>query len=357
MDGPDPADVMAIVCAAGRGNLPEVQRHVQKDRRLAEAEILSIAYSTPLAIAARSGQLEVVRYLVEEMGVDVNRVGRYPWRPLFAACRGGRAAVVVGDQGAVVDYLLGKGADPWPLKERWSALMTAVEGGKGSEAAIKVLLTYGGGGVCDVDDQTRGGGHTALHCAIMCGRTENARLLLEAGADWRAADRNGRTAMALPGGFLSQERAAEFVALIQVRLSALPSVVAPCHRCSRMPVLVHRHLALFSAWQEWEYRYLLSKARRLCEDTFTLSRPASPRAASQGRVRAAPAYLAARGYPQVEVRSLEVEGASGSGTGKRAHAEEGSVGAVREQVLRFALEGMKAELFRELGEVGGMCGW
>jgi hypothetical protein len=90
--------------------------------------------------------------------------------------------------------------------------------------------------------------------------------------------------------------------------------------------------------QDWYRAYDLTKARRL-HDEWLVHRPM-------------PAYMAAR-LPMVEVRGLGdgQPGAAGRGDSKRrADEDEGLVG-LGEQVVTYALQGMRAELFRELMEL------
>jgi hypothetical protein len=97
--------------------------------------------------------------------------------------------------------------------------------------------------------------------------------------------------------------------------------------------------------QEWECRYLLSKARRLrdASTTLRLSQTSNVTAISE-----APAYVASRveegaALPEVEVRGL-----------RKARNGVGEV-LVREAVVSHVVEGLRGELIRELmEELAGM---
>jgi ankyrin repeat protein len=186
MEGPDPADIVATLEASAEGNLPEVRRLVLKDRRLAEAETedqdflgKNVRSGSPLVMAALGGHLDVIRWLVDEGGADVNRAGELEgdWTPLCGACASG--------SGAVVTFMLNKGADPGPNDMGWTPLMTAAVWGGGE--GMEVLLAHGCGDVdhCDED------GYTASYHAVKWGHARELRLLVGAGADWRLAARCG----------------------------------------------------------------------------------------------------------------------------------------------------------------------
>jgi hypothetical protein len=102
--------------------------------------------------------------------------------------------------------------------------------------------------------------------------------------------------------------------------------------------------------QEWECRYLLSKARRLRDASATLTlHQASNATMASSQVAAYVATRVAGGAALPEVR---VEGLGAVGQlrgGKRTAAEEGGL-TWEEQVVKHMVEGLRGELVRELIE-------
>ena len=88
--------------------------------------------NTPLIFAARSGDLETVRHLVEA-GADINRVSAFGTSPAIMAIHGGNAKVL--------DLLLTAGADPDSAIAGHTALHAAVL--RGNLEAVEVLLRHG----------------------------------------------------------------------------------------------------------------------------------------------------------------------------------------------------------------------
>lgn len=131
------------------------------------------APSTPLAEAARRGDVEGVRALLSA-GADVNAANRFGVVPLHAAIEAGDAALtrVLLDAGADVARVDRAGESP---------LMLAAHAGE--PATVAVLLEHGA--VVAARDVRYG--QTALMIAARHGHLDVARRLLDAGADVNAA--------------------------------------------------------------------------------------------------------------------------------------------------------------------------
>jgi hypothetical protein len=103
--------------------------------------------------------------------------------------------------------------------------------------------------------------------------------------------------------------------------------------------------SLLSHAQEWKFRYLLSKARRVRDAAQSLAYSQVINITSTV-ISQAPAYVASRVGEGAALPEVEVEGGQGEGEGG---AVEGGL-VVREAVVRHVVEGIRTELFRELME-------
>jgi ankyrin repeat domain-containing protein 17 len=185
MDVPEPLrDARAIVAAAHYGHLEEVQRLVQQDRRLLDA---NDGISTPLTEAAQNGHLEVIRYLLAE-GAQLNLVDPVGWTPFFVAC--------ISDKPEAASLLLAHGADAATVNDEGGTPLIHASAG-GHARIVALLLAHGCG---DIDRRSGGGLWAALHCASCSGGTRMVRALLEAGADPHVVDRDGKTPRAVAVG-------------------------------------------------------------------------------------------------------------------------------------------------------------
>lgn len=136
---------------------------------------------TPLMFSAIPGNLDIVRLLIER-GADVNAVAHFNWTALMVASAKGHDDVirVLLENGANANV-----ADVYG----WTPLMRAVETNR--YAAVAVFMESGDVRLDAVDET----GATALHHAVAGGHLEIARLLLEKGASIRAENAQGLTPM------------------------------------------------------------------------------------------------------------------------------------------------------------------
>lgn len=138
---------------------------------------------TPLIIAASAGHREVVAYLVER-GANVQAVTANSQSALHFACGKGHLEVV---------KLLVEGAGA-PLNTRdrfgYTPFIRAVLANR--EAVVEYLLTVSKAGKIDLDGKDKLG-NSALHIACEEENLRMVQLLLEAGADVKATNGEGRT--------------------------------------------------------------------------------------------------------------------------------------------------------------------
>jgi ankyrin repeat protein len=171
---------------------------------------------TPLIFAAREGDLESARYLLEA-GADINQASEYGWTPLLTATNNRHYKLAT--------YLLEQDADPnIPNKGGWTPLYLAtdnrnIEGGDypvpkadlDSLEFIRTLLDYG----ADVDARVKDNtltrtiftmqwlfedGATAFLRAAQSSDVALMKLLLEYGADPKIPSNYGDTALSVAAG-------------------------------------------------------------------------------------------------------------------------------------------------------------
>jgi ankyrin repeat protein len=141
---------------------------------------------TPLMAATRGGDLDTIRFLIDQ-GADVRAKTKSGYTALYGATSWPGNA-------AVVRLLLEKGADPKvsveipaPAEEAFSPLMAAAV--RGDPETVKRLLD------ASADANVQGGrfARTALLMAATTGREEVVKDLLDKGADVNAKDHLGNT--------------------------------------------------------------------------------------------------------------------------------------------------------------------
>nr|CAB3462532.1 unnamed protein product [Digitaria exilis] len=150
---------------SSRMNEPSLQMAAKVDLREAKDDICRNA----LHLAALKGHLEVCKFLVEELGLDVNStMVSNAKSPVHFAAAGGNKRVL--------GYLLDHGGDAGvPDSKGSTPLHDAAE--QGHCEAIRLLLSKG----VDVDRVNYRG--TPLHLAASMGKDQALKILLEHGAD------------------------------------------------------------------------------------------------------------------------------------------------------------------------------
>jgi hypothetical protein len=127
----------------------------------------------PIIVAARDGEIDTVRDLIEK-GTDVNAVTEDAWTALMLAAQNGHTDTV--------KVLLDAGADVNAAnKDGWTPLMVATP--RGDAKLTKELLDAG----ADVNATMKNGG-TALIVAAVHGHTDIAKMFLDAGANVNAVN-------------------------------------------------------------------------------------------------------------------------------------------------------------------------
>lgn len=180
-----PAMAGEIHIAAAAGDLAGVKNLLAGDATLITAEDQNSTRDLPLHSAATTGQLEVIRYLVES-GATVDAFDSDNSTPLHVAAVRGHPACV--------EYLIGQGADLAFQDNNGAWSMTfAISGG--NEEVVAMLIKAG----APLDLETANG-ITVLHYAAMRSMTETIVALIAGGADVNLVDNWERTPLWMAAG-------------------------------------------------------------------------------------------------------------------------------------------------------------
>ncbi|KIW95692.1 uncharacterized protein Z519_04277 [Cladophialophora bantiana CBS 173.52] len=121
---------------------------------------------SPLTTAIREDRKEIVRFLLEEAGADVNAPGEH--LPIIKAIRRCRS----GDTD-IIEMLLARGADINLMYRGWNAVLQAVE--NGDAKVLKLLVERGGGVDLEAKDES---GRTVMDIVNGRGWDEAVNILL-----------------------------------------------------------------------------------------------------------------------------------------------------------------------------------
>jgi ankyrin repeat protein len=122
---------------------------------------------SPLTTAIREDHRDIVYFLVNEAGADVNAPGEH--LPIIKALRR-----LQGEDTAIIELLLSKGADPNQMYRGWNAVIQAIQNG---DIAVLKLVTAKRVDLNVTDDL----GRTVVEMASSRGWDEGVAVLMEAG--------------------------------------------------------------------------------------------------------------------------------------------------------------------------------
>ncbi|DAZ97346.1 TPA: hypothetical protein N0F65_010780 [Lagenidium giganteum] len=178
-------DVSPVHEAAREGDLAELRKIIAEDP--SKAQELDKYGLTPLHWACDRGHLSIVRFLIEEVQVDVNAVEKRLFRrqPIHFAGLNGPPEVM--------QFIVSHGADLEARDYRgWNALHCAAHGGFGDVCSV---LVESGAELKSMSLRKE----TALHLAARCGHDHVLRVLLQnvkpAAAFVQQRDQDGDSAL------------------------------------------------------------------------------------------------------------------------------------------------------------------
>jgi rhodanese-related sulfurtransferase len=171
-----PQEITDFYSAIRRGDVKEVAGLFQAWKR---TPLYDLDGDDPPSLAAREGQVEVVRQLLAlKLSPDARSADGFS--PLLMALH--------WEHPEIVSILLEAGADPNYNAHYWGYPLTAAVHA-GSRQTIESLLQKG----ARINAASRWGGTTALHEAVMYRNYEAVQTLLKAGADSSIKDEDGKT--------------------------------------------------------------------------------------------------------------------------------------------------------------------
>jgi len=203
---------IALSEAARNGNLELVRYLIEA--RGADVNARTNFGKTILHEAARSSNLELVRYLIEKRGADVNARTNLGETVLHFAARNGSLELV--------RYLIGRGSDVNAITNDGETVLHFAAR-NGSLELVRYLIERG----ADVNARTNSG-YTVLHQAAISGNLELVRYLIERGADVNARTNSGYTVLheADFSGRLELVRYLRHLRRIRICKTVLPILVA-----------------------------------------------------------------------------------------------------------------------------------
>lgn len=171
-----------LMLAARDGNIESISRLLQQGANIDASDPI---FGTALMVAAIEGQQEAARVLVEKKADLEFTSETYGYTPLLAACQNGHASVI--------ELLLKSKANPNAVTLRgFTCVMMVGMAEPPIPETLSLLLQYGAP-VNAVNEHEM----TALMIAARNGRLGTVEILLAAGADVKAKDSDGTTAIKL----------------------------------------------------------------------------------------------------------------------------------------------------------------
>ncbi|UCE40399.1 MAG: ankyrin repeat domain-containing protein [Candidatus Aminicenantes bacterium] len=208
-----------IYIASYRGDLETVKRWIEENPELVNSRNSNGRF--PLEMAAQTGQIEIVKYLLEK-GADVNLNRGGATALHMAALYGGKTELItlLLEAGADINAKTGDGVTPLNLavigKQKDIAELLLDKGGEmnlENQNFTQLLYISASCGIKRIADIAlkkevdflfrTGNGDTMLHAASEGGMSELARLLLSKGVNMEAANIYGQTPLhiAARGGY------------------------------------------------------------------------------------------------------------------------------------------------------------